>query len=185
MINDVLREAESKMKKSAESLRHHLGTIRTGRASPALVEHLPVDAYGSSMPLNQLAGISVPEARLIVIQPYDASTMKAIEKAIQNSELGINPSNDGRVIRLAIPQLTEERRRDLTKLVRNRVEESKVALRNIRRESLDDLRQFEHEKLISEDEQRRAQDKLQELTDRYIRDVDQIGAAKEAEVMEV
>jgi ribosome recycling factor len=185
MINDVLRESEGKMKKSVESLRHHLATIRTGRASPALVEHLPVDAYGSSMPLNQLAGISVPEARLIVIQPYDASTMKAIEKAIQNSELGINPSNDGRVIRLAIPQLTEERRRDLTKLVRSRVEESKVALRNIRREALDDLRQFEHEKLISEDEQRRAQERLQELTDRYSRDLDQIGAAKEAEVMEV
>jgi ribosome recycling factor len=180
-----LRESEGKMKKSAEALRHNLATIRTGRASPALVEHLPVDAYGSSMPLNQLAGISVPEARLIVIQPYDASTMKAIEKAIQNSELGINPSNDGRVIRLAIPQLTEERRRDLTKLVRNRVEESKVALRNIRRESLDDLRQLEHEKLISEDEQRRAQERLQELTDRYTRDLDQIGAAKEAEVMEV
>jgi ribosome recycling factor len=185
MINDVLRESEGKMKKSVESLRHHLATIRTGRASPALVEHLPVDAYGSSMPLNQLAGISVPEGRLIVIQPYDASMIKAIEKAIQNSELGINPSNDGRVIRLVIPQLTEERRRDLTKLVRSRVEESKVALRNIRRESLDDLRQFEHEKLISEDEQRRAQERLQELTDRYTRDLDQIGAAKEAEVMEV
>jgi ribosome recycling factor len=185
MINDVLRETEGKMKKSVESLRHHLATIRTGRASPALVEHLPIDAYGSSMPLNQLAGISVPEARLIVIQPYDASTMKAIEKAIQNSELGINPSNDGRVIRLVIPQLTEERRRDLTKLVRSRVEESKVALRNLRREALDDLRQLEHEKLISEDDQRRAQDRLQELTDRYSRDLDQIGATKEAEVMEV
>jgi ribosome recycling factor len=185
MINDVLRETEGKMKKSVESLRHHLATIRTGRASPALVEHLPIDAYGSSMPLNQLAGISVPEARLIVIQPYDASTMKAIEKALQNSELGINPSNDGRVIRLVIPQLTEERRRDLTKLVRSRVEESKVALRNLRREALDDLRQLEHEKLISEDDQRRAQDRLQDLTDRYSRDLDQIGATKEAEVMEV
>lgn len=185
MINDVLRETEGKMKKSVEALRHHLATIRTGRASPALVEHLPVDAYGSTMPLNQLAGISVPEARLIVIQPYDASTIKAIEKAIQNSELGINPSNDGRVIRLVIPQLTEERRRDLTKLVRSRVEESKVALRNLRREALDDLRQLEHEKLISEDEQRRGQDRLQDLTDRYSRDLDQIGATKEAEVMEV
>jgi ribosome recycling factor len=137
------------------------------------------------MPLNQLAGINVPEARLIVIQPYDVSTMKAIEKALQNSELGINPSNDGRVIRLVIPQLTEERRRDLTKLVRSRVEESKVALRNLRREALDDLRQLEHEKLISEDDQRRAQDRLQDLTDRYARDLDQIGAIKEAEVMEV
>jgi ribosome recycling factor len=185
MINDVLREAEGKMKKSVESLRQHLGTIRTGRASPALVEHLPVEAYGSSMPLNQLAGISVPEARMIVIQPYDASTIRTIEKAIQNSELGINPSNDGRVIRLAIPQLTEERRRTLTKMVRSQVEESKVALRNIRREALDDIRELEHEKLISENDQRRAQEKLQELTDRYIRDLDQIGAAKEAEVMEV
>jgi len=185
MINDILRETEGKMKKSVESLRHHLGTIRTGRASPALVEHLPVDVYGSTMPLNQLAGISVPEARLIVIQPYDTSTMRTIEKAIQNSELGINPSNDGRVIRLAIPQLTEERRRDLTKLVRSRVEESKVALRNLRREALDDLRQFAHEKLISEDDQRRGQEKLQDLTDRCTRELDQIGAAKEAEVMEV
>jgi ribosome recycling factor len=185
MVNDVLREAEGKMKKSVEALRHNLSTIRTGRASPALVEHLPVDAYGSSMPLNQLAGISVPEARLIVIQPYDGSTVKAIEKAIQNSELGINPSNDGRVIRLVIPQLTEERRRDLTKLVRNRVEESKVALRNIRREALDDLRQLAHEKMISEDDQRRGQEKLQEQTDRFARDLDQIGGTKEAEVMEV
>lgn len=185
MINDVLRETEGKMKKSVEALRNNLTTIRTGRASPALVEHMPIDAYGSSMPLNQLAGISVPEARMIVIQPYDASTMKAIEKAIQNSELGINPNNDGRVIRLIIPQLTEERRRDLTKLVRNRVEESKVALRNIRRESLDDLRQLEHEKLISEDDQRRGQDQIQELINRYTRDLDQIGGAKEAEVMEV
>lgn len=185
MINDVMREAEGKMKKSVETLRQHLGTIRTGRASPALVEHLPVEAYGSAMPLNQLAGISVPEARLIVIQPYDASTLKAIEKAIQHSELGINPSNDGRLIRLVIPQLTEERRRELTRLVRARVEESKVALRNLRREALDDMRQLEHEKLISEDDQRRGQQLLQELTDRYTRDVDHIGSAKEAEVMEV
>jgi ribosome recycling factor len=185
MINDILREAEGKMKKSVEALRQHLATIRTGRASPALVEHLPVDVYGSTMPLNQLAGINVPEARMILIQPYDASTIKAIEKAIQNSELGINPSNDGRLIRLAIPQLTEERRRDLTKLVRSRVEEGKVALRNVRRESLDDLRQLEHEKLISENDQRRGQEKIQDLTDRYIREIDQVGAAKEAEVMEV
>lgn len=185
MINDVLRDAEGKMKKSAEALRHHLATIRTGRASTALVDHLQVEAYGSTMPLNQLAGISVPEARMIIIQPYDASTIRAIEKAIQNSELGINPSNDGRMIRLVIPQLTEERRRELTKLVRARVEESKIALRNIRREALEDLRGFGNEKLISEDEQRRGQERLQEITDRYSRELDQIGAAKEAEVMEV
>lgn len=185
MINDVLRDTESKMKKSVEALRNNLASIRTGRASTGLVEHLPVDAYGSTMPLNQLAGINVPEARLITIQPYDAGTIKAIEKAIQNSELGINPSNDGKLIRLAIPQLTQERRRDLTKLVRARVEESKVALRNVRREALDDLRGFGTEKLISEDDQRRGQEKLQELTDRYTRDLDQIGASKEAEVLEV
>jgi len=185
MINDVLRETEGKMKKSVEALRQHLTTIRTGRASPALVEHMHVEAYGSPMPMNQLAGITTPDARMIVIQPYDASMIKAIEKAIQNSELGINPSNDGRIIRLALPPLTEERRRDLTKQVRARVEESRVALRNLRREALDDVKQMEHEKLISENDQRRAQDQLQTLTDKYIREADQVGAAKEAEVMEV
>ncbi|MEN9937673.1 MAG: hypothetical protein RLZZ387_4252 [Chloroflexota bacterium] len=185
MVNDVLREADTKMKKSADSLRQHLGTIRTGRASPALVEHLPVDAYGSSMPLNQLASIQVPDARMITIQPYDAGMVRAIEKAIQNSELGINPTNDGRVIRLAIPPLTEDRRKSLVKSVRQHVEESKVALRNIRREALDDLRQLEHEKLISEDDQRRGQEKLQEMTDRHTRELDHIGQSKEAEVMEI
>jgi ribosome recycling factor len=185
MINDVLHEAEGKMKKSAESLRHNLATIRTGRASPALVESLHVDAYGTTMPLNQLAGISIPEPRLIVIQPYDANTIRAIEKAIQNSELGINPTDDGRLIRIAIPQLTEDRRRELTRLVRARVEEARVAVRNIRREALDDVRQLAGEKLISEDDQRRGQERLQELTDRFIRELDHIGATKEAEVMEV
>jgi len=185
MINDVLRETEGKMKKSVEALRQHLTTIRTGRASPALVEHMQVEAYGTPMPMNQLACISTTDARMIVIQPYDASMIKAIEKAIQNSELGINPSNDGRIIRLALPPLTEDRRRDLTKQVRARVEESKVALRNLRRVALDDIKQLEHEKLISENDQRRAQEQLQTLTDKYIREAEQVGAAKEAEVMEV
>lgn len=185
MINDVLRETEGKMKKSVEALRQHLTTIRTGRASPALVEHMQVEAYGSAMPMNQLASITTPDARMIVIQPYDKSMIKLIEKAIQNSELGINPSNDGNLIRLSLPPLTEERRRDLTKQVRARVEESKVAVRNLRREALDDVKDLEHEKMISETEQRRAQEKLQELTDRYVRDLDQVGASKEAEVMEV
>ena len=185
MIPDLLRETEARMKKSAEALRHNLASIRTGRASPSLVENLPVLAYGETMPLNQLANITVPDARMILIQPYDASNLKAIEKAIQNSELGINPTDDGRVVRLVLPQLTEERRRDLTKTVRHRVEESKVAIRNLRREALDEVREYEHEKLISEDDARRGQEKLQELTDRYVRDVDQIGAAKEAEVMEI
>jgi ribosome recycling factor len=185
MINDVLREAESKMKKSVESLRQHLITIRTGRASPALVEQMPVEAYGSPMPLNQLAGITTPDAKMILIQPYDASLVKAIEKAIQNSDLGINPSNDGRVIRLVLPPLTEERRRELTKQVRARVEESKVAVRNIRRDALDEVRKLEHDKQISENDQRRGQEKLQELTDKYIRELDHVGQAKETEVMEV
>lgn len=185
MINDVLYEAENQMKKAVEALKHQLVTIRTGRASPGLVEHLPIQAYDTQMPLNQLAGVTVPEARLIVIQPYDASTLRAIEKAIQSSDLGLNPNNDGRVIRLSVPPLTEERRRDLVKLVRNRVEEMKVSLRNHRRDSINDLRQLEHEKLISEDDMHRAQEKLQELTDRYIKELDRLGVEKEAEVMEV
>jgi ribosome recycling factor len=185
MINDLLRETEAKMKKSADALRNNLASIRTGRASPALVENLQVMAYGDRMPLNQLAQISVPDARMIVIQPYDASTIKPIYKAIQNSELGINPTDDGRLIRLALPPLTEDRRRDLIKTVRTRVEEAKVAVRNNRRESLDEVREYEHEKLISEDDTRRAQEKLQELTDRYVREVEHIGSTKEAEVMEI
>ena len=185
MINDVLRDAEAKMKKSVDSLRHHLTTIRTGRASPALVEQLQVEAYGSAMPLNQLAGITTPDSKSFLIQPYDTSQLKTIEKAIQNSELGINPSNDGRVIRLVLPPLTEERRRDLTKQVRSRVEESKVAVRNVRRDALEDVRKLEHGKQISENDQRRAQEKLQELTNKYIGELDHVGQAKEAEVMEV
>jgi ribosome recycling factor len=185
MIQDVLRETEGKMKKAVEALRHNLSTIRTGRASTGLVEHLPVEAYGSTMPLNQLAGVSIPEGRLIVIQPYDASTLKAIEKAIKTSELGINPTNDGRLIRLAIPPLTEDRRRELVKMVRARVEEGKVGVRNLRREALDDMRQLEAEKLISEDDLRRGQEKVQDLTDRYSKELDSVGSHKESEVMEV
>ncbi|HMO57716.1 MAG TPA: ribosome recycling factor [Roseiflexaceae bacterium] len=185
MVQDVIHEADGKMKRSAEALRHNLATVRTGRASPALVENMQVEAYGSHMPINQLANINIPDARMILIQPFDASTIKAIEKAIQNSDLGINPSNDGRLIRLVLPPLTEDRRRELTKLVRTRVEEGKVAVRGVRRTALDDLKQFEQEKLISEDDHRRAQEKIQEMTDRYVRELDQIGAAKEAEVMEI
>lgn len=185
MVNDVIREFETRMKKAAEALRHNLATIRTGRASPGLVEHLQVEVYGATMPLNQIAGINTPEARLLVIQPYDASTLKPIEKAIQNSELGLNPNNDGRLIRLSFPPLTEERRKELVKLVRHRVEESKVSIRNQRREALDDLKQLETEKLIGEDEHKRAQERIQTLTDRATKELDTIGAEKEAEVMEV
>jgi ribosome recycling factor len=173
------------MKKALEALHQNLSTIRTGRASPALVEHLQVEAYESTLPLNQLANISIPESRLIVIQPYDAGTIRNIERAIQLSELGLNPQNDGRLIRLALPQLTEERRRELVKQVRARVEDIKVSIRNHRRDSIDDLRQLENEKMISEDEMHRAQERIQQITDRYTKDADQIGATKEEEVMEV
>lgn len=185
MVNDVLREYEGQLKKAAEALRHNLATIRTGRASAGLVEHLQVEAYGAPMPLNQLANISVPEAKLIVIQPYDNGMIKAIEKAIQHSDIGINPSNDGRIIRLAIPPLTEERRRDLVKVVRNRVEEVKVSVRNQRREAMDQLKELESEKLIGEDDLKRGQERAQQLTDKSIADLDTIGKDKEAEVMAV
>jgi ribosome recycling factor len=185
MIQDVLKETEGQMKKALEALHHNLGTIRTGRASPVLVEHLQVEAYESTLPLNQLANISIPESRLIVIQPYDAGTIRNIERAIQQSELGLNPQNDGRLIRLALPQLTEERRRELVKQVRARVEDIKVSIRNHRRDSIEDLRQLENEKLISEDEMHRAQERIQQLTDRYTKDAEQIGTTKEEEVMEV
>ena len=185
MVKDTLAQAETKMKKSVEALRYHLGSIRTGRASPALVEQIHVEYYGSEMPLNQLANVSVPEAKMLVIQPWDQTALKAIEKALQHSDLGINPTNDGRVIRLVIPALTEQRRKDLTKVVRKEVEESKVALRNLRRDAQADLKKIEADKQIGADDLKRAQEKLQELTDRYTREMDQVGAAKEAEVMEV
>lgn len=185
MVKDTLAQAETKMKKSVEALRHHLGSIRTGRASPALVEQIKVEYYGTEMPINQVANISAADARMLVIQPWDRAALKPIEKAIQTSELGINPTNDGQVIRLAIPPLTEQRRRDLTKNVRKEVEESKVALRNLRRDAQSDLKKLETDKQISADELKRAQERLQELTDRFTREVDQVGAAKEAEVMEV
>jgi ribosome recycling factor len=185
MVDDVLQETENQMKKAVDALQHALSTIRTGRASPSLVEHLQVEAYDMTMPLNQLANINVPESRTLLIQPYDAGTIRAIEKAIQQSELGINPQNDGRIIRLNLPQLTEERRRELVKQVRARVEDVKVSLRNHRRDSIDDLRQLENEKLISEDDMHRAQDRVQQLTDRYSKELETIGAAKEQEVMEV
>jgi ribosome recycling factor len=185
MIKDALAQAEMKMKKSVESLHHHLGSIRTGRASPVLLETLHVEYYGSDMPVNQLANISVPEPRTLLIQPWDQGALKAIEKAIQQSDLGINPTNDGRVIRLALPTLTEQRRRDLTKQVKREVEDAKIALRNLRRDALTEMKKLEADKQISADEHKRAQERLQEITDRYTREMDHVGATKEAEVMEV
>lgn len=185
MVKDTLNQAETKMKKAVEALRHHLNSIRTGRASPALIEHLHVEYYGSEMPLNQLANISAPEARMLVIQPWDKGAMKAIEKAIQNSDLGLNPNNDGQVIRLSIPQLTEQRRKELVKLVKKEVEEQKVSLRNVRRDSQTDLKKLESDKQISEDDLKRAQEKLEQLMGQYTKELDQVGQTKEQEVMEV
>jgi ribosome recycling factor len=182
---DILSEAEEKMRRVIDNLRKELSSIRTGRASPALVERIHVDYYGAPTPLNQLANVSTPEPRLLVIQPWERSLIPAIEKAILKSDLGLTPTNDGRLIRLAIPQLTEERRRDLVKVVRRRVEEGRVAIRNVRREAHDDLRELERRKLISEDESKRAQERLQKITDAMIAEVDQAGQKKEEEILEV
>lgn len=185
MSEAVFKDAESRMKKSVQALRQELSTIRTGRASSALIEHLPVEHYGTTQPLVQLASISTPEARLIVVQPWDRSAIGPIEKAIQKSELGLNPANDGSVIRVPVPQLSEERRRDLVKVVHKKVEESRVAVRNVRRDALEELKSLEKAKSISQTELKRAQERLQKLTDQHIREVDQVGHAKEQEVMEV
>lgn len=185
MIKDILKEAEGKMKSAINALEDDLATIRTGRASPALVEKLPVDYYGMSTPLMQLATISVPEPRALLIRPFDPSTLKTIEKAILASELGLTPNNDGKNIRLNIPMLTEERRRDLNKVVHNRVEEGRIAVRNIRRDALKDMRDFEKEKLISEDDLETGEKEVQELTDKMIKQIDEIGERKTREIMEV
>ena len=185
MIDDVKADAENKMKKSIEALKRELNSVRTGRASPALLEPLKIEYYGTPTPLQQIAAVSVPEARLLMIKPYDQSTLSAIEKAILKSDLGLTPMNDGKVIRLPIPPLNEERRRDLTKVVRKHAEETHVAVRNIRRDALKDLEEMEKEKMISEDQHFKGKDLLQEVTDRYIAQVDQIAKAKEAEIMEV
>jgi len=185
MIKDLLKDEDVKMKKALDALKHDLTAIRTGRASPALVDQLPVEAYGSVSPLIQLATISAPEPRLITIRPFDATTMPDIERAIQKSDLGLTPQNDGKIIRLPIPPLTEERRRDLVKRVHKRVEEAHIAIRNIRHHALDDLKEWEKEKMISEDEHHRGRDQLQELTDKLIGQADDIGKTKEKEVMEI
>jgi ribosome recycling factor len=185
MIKDVMDDAEVRMGKAIDALRRDLATIRTGRASPSLVERLPVDYYGSSTPLNQLAGISVPEPRMLVIQPWDRGSMAAIEKAIRKSELGLNPTNDGQVVRIAIPALTEERRRQLVKLVHGHVEEGKVALRNIRRDAMSHVKELLAEKQIGEDDERRAEQQVDEITRRYVSDAERVGKAKEQEVLEV
>ena len=185
MIDDVFNDAKDRMTKAVEALRRELATIRTGRAHPGLVEHLRVDYYGVPTPLNQLATISVPDPRLLTIQPWDRQAMGAIEKAILKSDLSLTPTNDGAIIRLSIPQLTEERRRELAKVVHKKVEEARVEVRNIRRDGHDELRRLQREKLISEDDQFRGQEKLQKLTDEYVQQVERVGEEKEAELLAV
>lgn len=185
MIKDALKEAEMKMKASVQALEDDLARIRTGRASPALIEKLSVEYYGQPTPLQQLASISVPEPRQLLIKPYDASSLKDIEKAILSSDLNLTPNNDGKGIRLVLPPLTEDRRRELVKLVNNRVEEARVAVRNIRRDGIKDMREFEEEKMISEDDLVRGEKEMQELIDKIGEKIDEIGEEKEKEIMEV
>ncbi len=185
MIKDLLKDTEERMGKTVDALRDNLMTIRTGRASPALVERLPVEYYGTLTPLNQLATISVPEPRLLAIRPWDSTALANVERAILKSELGLTPSNDGKIIRLTIPRLTEERRQELVKVVGKRVEEGKVAIRNIRRDAIEDLREIESEKIISEDELYQAKDDVQEITDKSVARMDEIGRDKEQEIMEI
>jgi len=184
MIEDVLKETESKMKKAVAALERDLGGVRTGRASARLVDNVKVDYYGTPTPLNQVASITVPEARMILIQPWEKSLTPTIEKAILKSDLGLNPSTQGNVIRLQIPELTEERRKDLVKVVRKKVEDGRIAVRNVRRQALETFREMQKEKEISEDEEKRAEKQLQEITDKYIANVDETGKLKEEEVME-
>lgn len=183
MISDLLTDAEHKMEQAIDHVVSEFGTVRTGRANPQLLQRITVEYYGSPTPLQQLASISVPEPRLLVVQPYDHSTVSDIERALQASDLGLNPSNDGNVIRIAFPPLTEERRKDLIKVVKNMAEEARVAVRNIRRHAKSEMEELHGE--ISDDDIRRGEDELQKLTDRFTEKVDELSAHKEDELLEV
>jgi ribosome recycling factor len=185
MIDALLEDARERMAKSVESAQHEFSTVRTGRASPALLDRVVVDYYGALTPLNQLATISAPEARLITVQPYDKSSIKAIEKAINESDVGLNPSNDGNLIRLGVPELTEERRRELVKVVRNLAEEGRVAIRNVRRDVLQHLRELKNAGEASSDDEHRAEVELQKLTDGRVHELDGVLKIKEGEILEV
>ncbi len=185
MASQTLWNIEEKMQKSVEGLKKELAAIRTGRATPTLIEHIKVEYAGVPTPLNQVAGISAPEAKLLVIQPWDKGSIHSIEKAILTSDLGLNPVSDGNVIRINIPPLSEERRQELTKVVRRRVEERRIAIRNLRHEAMDALKELEKNKDISQDEHKRALNQLQKLTDSFVADTEQIGRNKEAELMQV
>jgi ribosome recycling factor len=185
MASQPLRVIEDKMKKVVDGLKQDLATIRTGRASPALVEHLKVEYAGAVMPLNQIAGIPVPEAKLLIVQPWDPGSIRGIEKAIQTSGLGLNPISDGKIIRINIPPLSEERRQELIKIVHTRVEERRIMVRNLRRDVTEELKELEKNKVITQDEHKRALSQLQKITDSFIADTDKVGQAKEAELRQV
>jgi len=185
MIDELKKDAEQRMRKSVDSLRQELTKLRTGRAHTSLLDHITVSYYGSDMPLNQVASVSTSDARTLVISPWEKGMVQAIEKAIMTSDLGLTPNTAGTVIRIPLPPLTEERRRDMTKVVRHEAEGARVAIRNIRRDANNDLKDMLKEKLITEDEERRTQDEIQKITDKFIAEVEKVLTAKEAELMEV
>jgi ribosome recycling factor len=183
--DDLIKDAENRMDKSVEHARTEFNTVRTGRASAALLDRIQIDYYGTQTPLKQLATINAPEARLLTVQPFDPGSIKAIEKAIQESELGLTPSNDGKIVRLPIPQLTEERRKELVKVVRNMAEEGKVAVRNVRRDAIHHLKELVDKGEAGSDEEHRAEERVQKLTDDHVHEIDELLKRKEAEIMEV
>lgn len=185
MVSEILKDGEARMKQVIASTNNAFGSIRTGRANPSLLDRVVVNYYDTPTPLNQLASISAPEPRLLVVQPWDKTAIKDIEKAILASDLGLNPTNDGTVIRIAIPQLTEERRKQLVKVVKKEAEDHKIAVRNIRRDLNDEIKQLEKDGEITEDESRRYLNDVQELTDKYIDEIDRLAEAKEKEIMEI
>ena len=184
-IDDLIQDAERRMHKSVEAAQTEFGTLRTGRASPALLDRIQIDYYGQQTPLKQLATISAPEPRLLTIQPFDPSSIRSIEKSIQESDLGLTPSNDGKLIRLPIPQLTEERRKELVKVVRHMGEEGKVAIRNVRRDAIHHLKELVDNGEVGSDEEHRAEERVQKLTDEHVHEIDELLKRKEAEIMEV
>jgi ribosome recycling factor len=185
LIDELLEDAGERMSKSVESTQHEFSSVRTGRASPALLDRIVVDYYGAMTPLNQLSTISVPEARLLTVQPYDKSSIKAIEKAINESDVGLTPSSDGNVVRLVVPELTEERRRDLVKVLRNLAEEGRISIRNVRRDTMQHLRELKAEGDASSDDEHRAEVELQKLTDARVSELDAVLKAKEEEILAV
>lgn len=184
-MNELIKKTEERMDKSINALTREFGTVRAGRANPSVLDKITVDYYGVPTPIQQIATVSVPEARILQIQPWDTTTLKLIEKAIQVSDIGINPNNDGRVIRLSFPPLTEERRRDLVKEIKKMAEDSKVAVRSIRRDAIEKLKGFKKDNLITEDDQANGEKKIQNLTDKFCAEIDTLQAAKEKEILEI